>query len=421
MSSDYTPPVGGGGGSAANIQLSNLDAANAINVDLNLNDNGILGVDRIGFDSNDNELAFLGNNGDTLTFSNAVAGSFGVNANRGLSIGFGANFECALNFQNNSFFSWVGSNNGQISIDNNTSGQFNIEAILVGGNPTNILVQTSDNGGGDSGDICLRTGTASGTRGVIKLVDGSLAGASNGYVWTLIDQTTGEGAWAAAGGGGGANTALSNLAGVAINMALEFGVGIVGQVTTDSSLANSPSMEISTGSTLNNTGPINILTGSSTGPGSFTGGILIKTGNNPASTGAIEIVGGDVTDAPGTICGRVLIQAGRATNFASTIKGGDVEIVGGIGGGSGNGGDVKIDGGQSVTGQGGNVELEGGAAGGANGIIDLKSVAKLLPLNADPTAPDVRGGLQGGLIYYNATTGKFRGYNAVAAAWQDLN
>ena len=26
-----------------------------------------------------------------------------------------------------------------------------------------------------------------------------------------------------------------------------------------------------------------------------------------------------------------------------------------------------------------------------------------------------------GLIYYNSTTGKFRGYNGVVGAWQDLN
>ena len=39
---------------------------------------------------------------------------------------------------------------------------------------------------------------------------------------------------------------------------------------------------------------------------------------------------------------------------------------------------------------------------------------QLLGLSADPTGSP-------GMIYYNTTTGKFRGYNGVASAWQDLN
>lgn len=39
---------------------------------------------------------------------------------------------------------------------------------------------------------------------------------------------------------------------------------------------------------------------------------------------------------------------------------------------------------------------------------------QLIGLTSDPTGSP-------GLIYYNLVTGKFRGYNGVAAAWQDLN
>ncbi len=42
------------------------------------------------------------------------------------------------------------------------------------------------------------------------------------------------------------------------------------------------------------------------------------------------------------------------------------------------------------------------------------STIQLTGLTADPTGSP-------GLIYYNTTTGKFRGYNGIAAAWQDLN
>jgi len=52
-----------------------------------------------------------------------------------------------------------------------------------------------------------------------NISDGSLGTASAGYVWTLQNTGTGEGAWAAA-ASSGANTALSNLASVAINTTL---------------------------------------------------------------------------------------------------------------------------------------------------------------------------------------------------------
>jgi len=53
----------------------------------------------------------------------------------------------------------------------------------------------------------------------VLIQDGSLGTASAGYVWTLQNTGTGEGAWAAA-ASSGANTALSNLASVAINTTL---------------------------------------------------------------------------------------------------------------------------------------------------------------------------------------------------------
>ncbi len=42
------------------------------------------------------------------------------------------------------------------------------------------------------------------------------------------------------------------------------------------------------------------------------------------------------------------------------------------------------------------------------------STLQLTGLTADPTGSP-------GLIYYNSVTGKFRGYNGIAATWQDLN
>jgi len=60
----------------------------------------------------------------------------------------------------------------------------------------------------------------------------------------------------------------------------------------------------------------------------------------------------------------------------------------------------------------------GTAATGARGIFEFKAPFMRIPLGtADPTAPAPTGGE----MYYNTSTGKFRGYNAVAVAWQDLN
>lgn len=78
-----------------------------------------------------------------------------------------------------------------------------------------LTIASGDNLGlGNSGAVLLKTGTvASGTRGKIQLQDGSQGTA--GYVWTSVD-TSGSGSWLAS-GGGGANTALSNLASVAFS------------------------------------------------------------------------------------------------------------------------------------------------------------------------------------------------------------
>lgn len=79
-------------------------------------------------------------------------------------------------------------NNGTRVLVSDGSGA---KTVGIYGNSSSIGV------GGASNEITL-TGTT------FKLADASLAAASNGYVWKLVDQTTGEGGWAvdATGGGG---------------------------------------------------------------------------------------------------------------------------------------------------------------------------------------------------------------------------
>lgn len=81
------------------------------------------------------------------------------------------------------------------------------------GNSGLINIQTGT-ATANSGNINIQTGTATGTRGKIIFKDGSEG--TVGHVWTSTG-VNGEGAWQAA-SGGGANTALSNLAATAVNV-----------------------------------------------------------------------------------------------------------------------------------------------------------------------------------------------------------
>ena len=63
-----------------------------------------------------------------------------------------------------------------------------------GTSSSNVYIETGDASAGNSGSINLQTGTATGTRGTIKLADGSEGTA--GHVWTSTD-TAGNGAWSA--------------------------------------------------------------------------------------------------------------------------------------------------------------------------------------------------------------------------------
>lgn len=84
--------------------------------------------------------------------------------------------------------------------------------FLEGGNKTA--------GTGDGGDVGIWTGTsAGGGRGTLYIKEKTFAGASAGYVLTLVSTSTGEVGFAA-GGGGGANTTLSNLGTTALNASL---------------------------------------------------------------------------------------------------------------------------------------------------------------------------------------------------------
>lgn len=105
--------------------------------------------------------------------------------------------------------------NTSFSATNQASGVNNNIALYTNSDVTtnSIFLESGNASAGDSGNIIAQTGTATGTRGAIRLVNGSEG--TSGYIWTSTD-TLGSGSWVAP-AAAGANTALSNLASTAIN------------------------------------------------------------------------------------------------------------------------------------------------------------------------------------------------------------
>lgn len=165
----------------------------------------------------------------------------------------------------------------------------------------------------------LDTVLSAGSSNSIKFVDTSLATSSNGYVWTLQDNTTGRGAWAAAGGGGGgANTTLSNLTSTTINQNLESYLSDwrVGSGDVSSS-SDSGQVWFKTGnnSGTGSSGRINLFTGvAMSGPSSSSGNIDILTGPATFMSGNISLV----TAGSAALRGNIVL-AGRNVDASSSI------------------------------------------------------------------------------------------------------
>lgn len=243
-----------------------------------------------------------------------------------------------------------------------------------------------------SGDINLRVGTSTGTRGSIKFVDGSEG--TIGHVWTSTG-IDGAGAWAAP-SGGGANTALSNLASVAINADLVFNLANA-KVKTQDAAGASPSNDIyinsgdqsgtsytgsvwigsgyATGGSSTGSGGVSVFTGTSddaisgilslyTGSclNSSTGALNISTGQGSTGAGNISMQTGNTTVSGPS--GSVNINTG--TSIVTNHGSGTISIYSGDALGTANSGTISI-----YTGEGeefsGDLSLTtGGAAGGVN-------------------------------------------------------
>lgn len=322
----------------------------------------------------------------------------------------------------------------------------------VGVDSKMICFETGDSADADSGLIKFETGLApSGTRGAIQFRNGT-EGTIN-HVWTQVD-ASGSGEWKALGAivgfmdtdfgnaiasivdldlgsnqinnladptlaqdaatknyvdtnPAGANKFLSNLTSptdVNEDLLPQTNARKLGALTQNWGDAFSVQYSVTTGVSLSgifSTADVANPDPTSLGPSVFLNG------------GQVTIRGWETTTAAG---GNVTISSGESTALVSgntSISTGDGDT--GVGVLSLTGGDFT-----GASGSGGDITLEGGAftGGGRLGRVELLSGTQLLlgVLAADPTV-----GLTGGLMYYNSATGKFRGYNGVAAAWQDLN
>lgn len=227
---DIIAAAAGAGG--ANVTLSNLTTT-AINADL------IFGVTAGNHQVKSGDTTGVNSDPLTITTGSTDNNTSGVLT---LTTGIGTTNGGSGNAVLSTGTALYSSTSGDIDIfsGNPTDGNSGAINLLTGtpsgvGTPGPITIATGSNSvnsnfpnngvtiaSGDdvatrnSGDILLKIGTSTATRGQIVFQDGTEG--TSGYVWTSTD-TTGRGAWMP-GGSGGANTALSNLTATAINQSL---------------------------------------------------------------------------------------------------------------------------------------------------------------------------------------------------------
>lgn len=241
---------------------------------------------------------------------------------------------------------------------------------------------------------------------------------------------------AATGGGGGANTTLSNLdTPTAINQDLlpdtdiTYKLGANGAAflsvaaATVNDPTDAPALDVTNRSLLNESGESkldytgadlivqsNLVGGTDSGtavlqskasPAGVSGNLFVRTGSANTISGDVNITTGVPSDPAGQ-SGAISITTGATTDPGIQ---GDLTL---------SSRSVFIQSGAATGGLSG-IQLDASAS--PDGSISMFGSQMILPTgNADPTPL-----FGGGAMYYNTVTGKFRGYNDVLATWEDLN
>jgi hypothetical protein len=151
-----------------------------------------------------------------------------------------------------------------------------------------------------------------------------------------------------------------------------------------------------------------------TGDGFQTGGALSLTGGTGGDNGnggAITITGGATGASSNSIGGAVTITGGSSSS--STVRGGDVSLLGGVGKGANRGGNATLQAGDTGSGTGGNVTIQAGTStSGFAGAVTITA--------GGTSATSVAGGavnINGGA----PTNGKGGSVNLTAAAGVGTN
>lgn len=217
------------------------------------------------------------------------------------------------------------------------------------GNTGSQDFKTGNATSGNSGGFSFTTGTASGTRGKIKLIDGTEG--TIGHVWTQ-SAVDGTGGWAAV--AAGANTALSNLTATAINQTLLPGTdGAVGlgdsskrwgEISTSSGISlghmTNQGVRLSSGAPNNPLGlggsALYCATTAFGGTGHRLSVFTIDSASATISSGALYLSSGNTTN--GTIAGAsgsVFITTGNNSSSNAAAHSGDINLtVGTVNGGT---------------------------------------------------------------------------------------
>jgi hypothetical protein len=433
---NYTPPSPTG--SFSNIDLSNLSPTNAINVDLNFN--SFKGINAAN-PTNPQDLATKdyvdnsGGGGANLFLSNLVAPvepnqtfDFGgsntitgltspVNASDASTKDYVDTLIGALAFMNTDFSNALAST---IDIDLGTNRLVNVADPI---NPQDAATKNYVDSGIFANQTLSNLGSTAINADLIfaKGGTGAIIGAANALIADQIRILSG----------------ISTINNTSSNIVIE---------TQDSPLgATSGSIDLQTGggsssNTLATSGGVSITTGPARGQ---TGNIVILTGSPDAGnstsgtpqSGSLTLATGLVTD--NKTSGAILLSSGSSTSGTGSSGLVDLATGGKSGVTSGTTGEMRLRSGNAIatnsnsgnvaistgtaTNQSGNIVLTVGNATTTRGKIQMSGVVQLQSRNADPVAADAGGSVLGGMIYYNSVTGKFRGYNAVLATWEDLN
>jgi len=252
-----------------------------------------------------------------------------------------------------------------------------------------VTVFTTNNLAGNSGNLTLSVGTASATRGVIQLVDGSESGGA-GYVWTLQD-TAGTGHWAAASSGAALSSLTAATTTNTINNANNAQVWNWNSLTTETGLKIASSSVLTSGSLLNLTTSNNSNQGSllsMSAGGSLSTAITGVTHGGPIASFTSSTSGSSSPymnlAVSGTGYGNILQIEASSTSISNTATG--MYIENGSPAASAIGAHIQLDNGSAI-GTGLLIDMGGGSGSGlaikSNGDVQINGKATV---SATPSA-----------------------------------